>query len=198
MPANSYNIPISEGPKDLDLPSGGKVQIRPMEVTDLIDMGIVEQMDLLGQTVQTDHIQRVKGTKKPSDRQPKKLTKAQQEEADSANMMGIMADKAKFRALTTTVDRVVARTVLQPTVRLAYDVATIMNEDGSVKDVFTPMTDQPADRNVDGVIWTDQLQFTDKMHIFGACLPGGEELKSFREGSEPAVGDVDNLAEAAD
>lgn len=194
MPANNvYSLPTIGATQDLDLPSGGKVQVRSIEIEDLIEMDILDQMDALGATVQTDHIERVRGTKKPSDRQPKKLTKAEQEQKSDAAVFDLMKDKKKFAALKKSIDRVVSRSVIQPKVALAYTVESTL-VDGTEKIVYVPHDDS-TERD-DSLIWTDQLQFTDKMHIFGAVLPGGDELKSFREGSGEAVGDLADQPEA--
>lgn len=190
-----YHIPVAKSNEfDLDLPSsGGKVQVRSCSVEDLIEMGLIDQMDMLGDMVQKEHVDRVKkgGPKKPTDRAPKKLTKAEQkakEEEEGLQMMRNLSDPTKFGKLKVTIDRVVERCVVQPEIKLAY----ISEGDG----VYTAHTREMVQQRPEG-IYTDNLDFMDKMRIFGAVLPSGESMSKFREGSEEALGDVAPVSDDA-
>lgn len=193
MPANQYFVPAAGGLQDLDLPSGGKVQVRMLEVEDLIELEIMDKMDELGGIVQTDHIDRVKGTNKPTDRPKKKPTKAEQADLDAKRdaeetkkFLELVKDKKRFTPLQHVIDKVIAFSVMQPKIRLAFEDAMAESPDGPVKTaVKIPIGDRDP-----LALYTDNMKFEDKMHIFGIVLPGTESMKSFRPGSQEALGDV--------
>jgi hypothetical protein len=201
----AYGIKTVNPFMDLDVPSGSTVQIRVLGVEDLVSMGIVEQFDTLGVLVQSEHVDRVKGTKKPSDRPKKKLTKAQQaaaeEQESDAAIMKLLADPAGFQNMQVLIDRVVAKSLVQPKVRLAYNEETVVSHDGSgaaqhkVKLVSHDETD--LDKRDKGTIWTDQIEFADRMAIFAASMPDSDKMAPFRPGSKEGVGDMGDVAEDA-
>lgn len=187
MPANEeYFIPTTSGLSDLDLPSGGKVQVRMLGIEDLVELGILDQMDMFGSLVQTEHVDRVKGgPKKPGDRQPKKLTKAQTEEQELKAVTDLMKDKEKFGPMSQSIDRVISFAILKPSVKFAF-----VEVDGKLKKIDLTMRDE-------GQLYSDNLGLEDKMHVFGFVLPGGEAMKPFRQGRIEAVGDVEDVSEDA-
>lgn len=193
MPANKYFVPSAGGMQDLDLPSGGKVQVRMLEVEDLIELEIMDKMDELGGIVQTDHIDRVKGTNKPSDRPKKKPTKAEQvaldekrDKEETQRFLDLVKDKKRFTPLQHVIDKVIAFAVVQPVINLAFEDAMAESPDGPVKTaVKIPMKDRDPLS-----LYTDNMKFEDKMHIFGVVLPGAESMKTFRSESTESVGDV--------
>lgn len=202
MPAQGkYFIPtLDVSAKDVRLPSsGGLVQVQPLTVEDMVELDVLEQMDLLGGIVQTDHIERVQGTKKPTDRPKKKPTKAEKAKAEADEderstqlMKDLMGDPVKWGSLRTTIDRIVHKAVLQPSIGLAYHEDLV---DGKTK--FTPHSNQDRAERDNDRPWTDQLPLEDKMHLFSVCLPSQDKMAPFREGSTEDVGDVADVAEDA-
>jgi hypothetical protein len=190
-----YSIPTQDDEFfDLDLPSGGTVQVRRLTIEDLVALDILDQMDVMGALVQEEHIDRVKGTGKPSDRPKKKPTKAEKAAAEDANgikmMKDLMGDQKKWGALSVTMDRVFVAAVSQPKVALAYDQVTVTAE-GSEPEAKWIKHDATARQSRDkSFVWTDQVDISDKMHVFGSVLPGQEKMANFREGSAEAVGDM--------
>lgn len=175
---------------DVDLPSGGKVQCRRIDVEDLMGLGIMDVFDQIGGVVQKEHIDRVK---KPQDRQKKKLTKAEAAKASAdqdAQIMKTLMDPKAFSPLKITIDRVCTRAVVQPPLEEGYYEQTV--ENGPSKWVQMDAADMDPDKN-----YPQQMQFIDKMHIFGTVIPDMSSLARFREGSVEAVGNVERLAEAA-
>lgn len=185
---------------DLDLPSGSKVQVRRLAIEDLVALDILDQMDAMGALVQEEHIDRVKGTKKPSDRPRKKPTKAEaaaaEEKAGIDMMKSIMGDKKKWGALSVTIDRVFAEAVAQPPVRLAYEQVLVVPEGGEAQTSWVKHDPVQRQTREKGVVWTDMVDVQDKMHVFGSVLPGQEKMANFREGPTEAVGDVADGGEA--
>lgn len=193
MPAYGFNTSASPY-RDLELPSGSLVQVKVLGVDDMISMGLLEQFDSLGALVQTEHVDRVKGTAKKTDRPKKKPTKAEaaaQEEAEnSAAAMQLMGSPESWNNMQILIDRVVVQACVKPKVSLAYNADTIMAEGLAPKTKYTAHTDADVEgRNPDSV-WTDTIEFADRMAIFSECLPDGEKMASFRKGSKKAVGNV--------
>jgi hypothetical protein len=195
VPANGtsseYFFNTTGGLRDLDLPGGGKVQVVDLEIEDLIQLEILDKMDMFGSLVQTEHVERVKNTGKPTDRPKKKPTKAEQaaaDEAETAKFAELIKDKSKFTPLSQIIDVVTAFSVKKPTILNAYE--EVLLEGGVKSSRKIPIEDRE-----DGVFYTDNMKFEDKMHIFSSVLPSGESMASFREGSGEDVGDVASVSE---
>lgn len=199
MPGQYFINTTSTDSFDIDLPSGGKVRAHKLKIEDLVSLGMLDQMDSLGALVQTEHIDRVKGTGKPSDRPKKKPTKAEKAKLEEKQTMdamkGIMGDRQKWSALEVTMDRIFVDAVEEPEVRLAYIEESEMDSEGVSKPVFIRhKADDRANRRQD-VVWSDQVSLEDKMHVFGMVLPGSDKMAPFREERAEAVGDVDDQPE---
>jgi hypothetical protein len=193
VPSYGFNNLVSPY-QDLKLPSGSLVQIKTLGVEDMISMGLLEQLDSLGFLVQTEHVERVKGTSKKTDRPAKKPTKAQQaaaeEKASEDAMKNLMANASGFRTMTVLIDRIVAKSLVQPKVQLAYNENVVMVEGQEPRSTFTLHTDEEAQARDTNVVWTDQIDFEDRMAIFSACMPDTDKMASFRKGSKKGLGDV--------
>jgi hypothetical protein len=181
VPSYGFNNLVSPY-QDLKLPSGSLVQIKTLGVEDMISMGL------------TEHVERVKGTSKKTDRPAKKPTKAQQaaaeEKASEDAMKNLMANASGFRTMTVLIDRIVAKSLVQPKVQLAYNENVVMVEGQEPRSTFTLHTDEEAQARDTNVVWTDQIDFEDRMAIFSACMPDTDKMASFRKGSKKGLGDV--------
>lgn len=153
---------------DLECPSGQTCLVRNLDMSDLIDMDIVDQADTLSGITAPDK-------KQPKDRQKSK----KQQEQDQARE--IMRDKQQFRTMSTIMERIVACVVLKPDVHLALK----QDDDGN----FVRL---PDSERTNGVVYTDSIGFEDKMHIFQSVFSGVQNMASFREESEQSVGDMES------
>lgn len=162
---------------DFTVPSGKTVLMRALEMDELSDLGIIDDIDELSGTVQTEHIDRV--NKKPQDRQKKKPTKAEQEKAEEEQGKNFLKSAAGKRMLSN-IHTIIPLVVVKPTVRPHKD-----NEGNLV----------PYDNREPGVIYTDQIEFDDKIAIFNKAIPG-KRLKSDREESSEDVGIVADESES--
>jgi hypothetical protein len=163
--------------EDLTLPSGAICQARKLQIEDMVALGIMDDLDFLGNVVQDEHVDRVK---RPQDHAKKKLTKAQQAKAQDDQTKKLLTDKKTFSKMAAIVDDVCCAVVVQPTVLRAVTVA----EDGT----RTPI---PAQDRQEGAIYSDTIGFEDKMAIFNFSFSGMEKMAKFREGSESPVADLD-------
>lgn len=157
---------------DVTVPSGQTCQVRQIQMDDLIELDILEQIDSLSSTVQTETVDPVRN---PRDHQQRQRTKAEQAEDDTAFVRELMADKTQFARMSLVIDKVVAAVVVQPPVTLAY------HPDGTRL--------APSERT-DGVIYTDSVGFNDKMFLFDECFGGIRKLEQFRDEADGDVGTV--------
>ncbi len=151
---------------DLEMPSGQLAQVRRPGVQQLIALGILENADGLSAIVDQKHIKRVKGTAQIDG---KSLLK------DPKNMLTIMQ----------MVDKVTARMVVQPIVREPF-VDEPTGELGETKK--RPIRD---DERQDGVVYTDNIEFMDRMFIFQFAVGGSTDLAQFRERFASALGSLE-------
>lgn len=180
-----YGFTKIRGAFDLDLPGGGKVQVKPIDVSELFGMGLIEKLDTLGVKVQTEHVDRVK---KPGDRKPKKLTKAELAAAETKQndaVMKAMMGPDGMAPLRELIDRVCSKSVTKPRLEEGY-----VEKDGVWVEI--PVSERDSDLN-----YPQDMDFLDKMHIFGAVLPSQDDLSRFRVGSSQVVGDLGHIAEAS-
>lgn len=161
---------------DVTVPSGQKCQIRAnVEFLDLVDLGLVEQFDSLGFIVLDEHVERVK---KPQDHQKKKPTKQEQESSIDTQFREMLKDKDKFGKFSIMLDKVICYVVVQPTIKMSYIPTEAMR---------VPI---PYDERQAGFVYTDQIDFMDKMHIFNIAMGAIKRLEPFRAGSQEGVGTV--------
>lgn len=185
MPTNKY-APVAWGGEvlaDLTCPSGQVCQVRKLGMEDLIELDIMDDVDFLGAAINEEHIQRV-GGKRPQDRKPKKLTKAQEAAKEAEDLRNLMADKPRFRKIVRIMDKLVTYAVLQPPIESCWEEGR--DDNGDMTYNKFPMEDRKT-----GVVYSDTVGIEDKMFIFDYCFSGVMKMDSFREESEKAVGDVE-------
>jgi hypothetical protein len=162
---------------DFTCPSGQVCQVKRVGLSDLLQAGLLDEMDTLGDLMQTNVVQPAKG-KGPQDRQPKKPTKAQAAAAEEQAVADLMKNPKQFAAMSRLLERVVAVMVVQPKVVSPWD--------GDKKIV---------DR-VEGVIYTDSIRFEDQMALFGEAMGDKQmdAIASFRDGAVEGVESVEDGA----
>lgn len=181
MPS-SYSIPTAWGQspfQELDLPSGGKILAKRMDLQAIVAADLIEEFDKLAPTVEEKVIKPAQG-KRPSDRAPKKLTKKQQAQQEAEQMREFFK-KDNIDALTTLMDRVLPQVVVQPKIQSTQ----LKDEAGKW------FTIEPEDREED-VVYVDSIPFSDQMAILAFGMEGMDMdgLQSFREQPESALVDV--------
>ena len=160
---------------DVTTPSGQVCQVRKLDMIDLVELDLVDKFDSL-----TPVVGKGPEKKAPADRKKSKAALArEEEEAQASFAKDLMKDKEKFRQLVNSIDLAVERAIVQPEVR--RPVKTL--DTGQVVEL-------PRSEREPGVIYTSQIGFEDKMHIFDAVFSGVADLEPFREEPTDSVGDV--------
>lgn len=188
MPASDNNSTIygqgwGAALQDLALPSGAICQLRKLQMEDLVELGIMDQVDFLSQIVEEKHVERVK---KPSDRAKKQPTKAEAAEAakvaEQEQTAALLRDPKKFSTMSAMIDKIVVACVIKP---------QIVNGFREVEEGQRIRLDDDA--RVHGVIYSDSIPFGDKMEVFEVAFAGVQKMSSFRGESAEDVGHVDSV-----
>lgn len=108
---------------DLTLPSGAHVRVRELEVSDLIDLGVLDILDTFTQKVL-----------------PKNATEAKKKKADEEFANNLVRDKEKFTGMMDVVDAVCARAIVEPKVLIEKDPDKVV--EGSFYAHLIPMDDR--------------------------------------------------------
>lgn len=178
--AQEYSAPAwGQSPYfDLDLPSGGKIQCKIIDLQVIVAADMIDEFDKLAPTADEKVVQPAKG-KRPADRPGKKPTKKQQADAEAAALREFFA-KDNIDALTTMMSRVLPLVIVQPSVQTSVR---------KVGDVWE--TIPPQDRR-DGAVYVDTIPLADQMTILQAAMEGMDMdgLQQFREQPEPPVANV--------
>jgi hypothetical protein len=174
MPAktNKYNLGQHEVLFDLEVPSGALCQVRRPGPMGLVNAGVLEQIDILGDFVQKNHVNRAAGHPVQSDK-------------DSAEIgLELLKDSAKLRAVEALINKVTCYVVVQPQLHLPPDQLPEDHEDYQ----------QPRKPER---TYADSVEFEDRMFIFQYVLGGTADIALFRQKFGESVGSMEALAEAA-
>lgn len=172
---------------DYKCPSGQTVQLRKIGMVDLMQAGMLDEMDILGPMMDTNVIQPAGGKgRKPADRQAKRLTKAQQEAKELKAAQDMMKNPDQFKAMGRMMERLIPVVVVQPTV-----------SDPWTKDEAGKFIKLPFPERTEGVIYADSIDFTDQMAIFGEAMgdKSMSDIAAFRDDSESSVDPVEDGGE---
>lgn len=180
MPAQ-YSAPAWGQPKyaDLQVPSGGTVQVKRIDLQAIVAADLIDEFDKLSGTAEEKVVGPAKG-KRPADRPKKKSTKAEKAAADEAAFKDFFK-KDNIDMLTGLMDRILPQIVVQPKITSSR----IKDESGGW------VVLDPEDRE-EGVIYVDTIPFADQMVILEYGMQGldMDGLQQFREQPEQAVADV--------
>lgn len=182
MPSSNINNVWSSQRLDVELecPSGQLCLVKKPDPQQLVTMGIIDKVDVLSKLVDTKHVKRVKG--KPSSSPVPVDTKAISENPKLAMEILVLADKV--------VEAVVLEPIVKrPVVRDESGHPKVVKKmvEGELIEVEIPLP--WADRE-DGQVYTDMIDFMDRMYIFQHAVGGNVDLASFRKQLELAVPDV--------
>ncbi len=171
---------------DFTCPSGQLVQLKKVSLSDLMQAGMLDEMDTLGSLMQSDAIDPAQG-KRPSDRQPKKPTKkeaaAAKEAEENAAVQELMKNPKQFGAMTRLMERMVCVMVVQPAI-----VSPWMKDE---KDEWAKI---PAADRTEGVIYSDSVDFQDQMALFGEAMGDKKmgDIAAFRDEANAGVDPVED------
>jgi hypothetical protein len=165
---------------DFETPSGQLCRMRRIDPTKLISMGILDQLDFLSGHVLNDLIPNGRRTAaqkaKDSKENVGKSVKEREREARDKALKEMMDSPEKIEEFTKVLDKVVVAVVMEPSLALPPQPDPEPSE-------YVPPREE-------GVVYTDTIDFNDKVAIFNRATKGVSSLEQFREGSEEAVGDV--------
>lgn len=156
---------------ELECPSGQRCLVKKPDPQQLVEMGIIDKVDVLTKLVDTKHVKRVKGKQS--------LTPAQVDVETISKNPKIAMD------IMTLADRVVESVVLEPSVKRPVRVIDEGLE--TEREVKLAWSDR-----VEGQIYTDMIDFMDRMYIFQHAVGGNTDLATFREQLELTVSNVAN------
>jgi len=151
--------------EELTLASGQTCLVRKMSIESMIEAGMLAEADALTAHV-NKHVKKV--TKRPS-KAVKNGAPAPKQELDETAML---KDGTAMKAMIGLMDRVLPHVVISPVVRLHYTEVTVG------KTTVTQMISE-GDRE-DGVVYTDLIDFADKVEIFNYAAGGLGAMLSFR------------------
>ncbi|MET0416550.1 MAG: hypothetical protein ABW022_11075 [Actinoplanes sp.] len=144
--------------EELTTPSGQTCRARKMSIEGMISAGILADADALTATV-TKHVRKIKGGNKKADGQ-------------ELNTSSLLKDTAAIQALIGMMDRALPHIVVSPAVRLHFTETTVG------KTTVTKLV--PVEEREEGIIYTDQVDFSDKMFLFDWAAGGLAAMLNFR------------------
>jgi hypothetical protein len=197
MPAENFSVsswtPAGRAAqREYTTSSGSKCLIRDLELEDVVELGLIDQMDSLTAIVQTDHLDRVQKGKKPEDRKSKQPTKAQAAADEERQLREMLRNKDSFEKIKEVVDKVVSQCVVEPKL---YD-PWIDDPNAVTADNPRGRRKLDADERDPERAYLDYVNFVDKMGIFQEVFGGMESLQQFREAADQSVGTLENVAES--
>ena len=162
---------------------GREVRLRPIGPEDLITNGALKYLDTMTSFVNEEHVQPATDRRRvPTDRQPKKLTAAQQKAKDvqdnSAFLKRLADNPEDFEKLSFVIDAVLVAGVVRPQLSSAY----VSN---SEVDGFEKLSLEERDPQK---TYTDFIPFGERMSIFGELSKGLGDMKSLPPGSNSNMG----------
>jgi hypothetical protein len=159
---------------------GDVILIRNLEFDDVIELGLIDDLDSLSAIVQTEHLDRVAGKK------PTKKQQREQEEAANQTMMSMMKDKEKSEKISNVLTQVVMCCVIEPKILDPYI------EDPNAASAKNPTGRRKLEKNERDLkaCYADYIGLQDKMRIFSEVFAGMEQLEKFREEPTQGVGDL--------
>jgi hypothetical protein len=173
-PNNVWGSNPSEGSEEeLTLPSGQTCRARKVTITSLIEAGIMNEADSLTAMVD-QHTRKIKGGKV----------------ADGTPVLdqSILRDSSAISAMIMMADRALPSIVVSPPVSLHF-TETVVGRTKVTKKI--PESERNAMRLVQpGLVFTDQIDLEDKMHLFEWGVGGLKAFSSFRADTPSDVGDL--------
>ena len=153
---------------DLELPSGNVCRVKRVSLPALLSTGAFP--DSLMSLV-SDKIETATGEKN----KPK--------EVDPAAAQEFLKDPEKLDQLFSSMDKIIPIVVVEPKV-LNHRVP-VLDAEGNDTGKSVPIPDEDRDEDV---LYTDDVDLEDKMHIFQFVVGGVKDVESFRAESASVMG----------
>lgn len=144
--------------EELTLPSGQTCRARKVSIEGMLESGLLADADALTAQV-TKHVRKVKGGKGKADH-------------TAVNEQSLLRDPEAIKTLVTVLDRALPNIVVSPPVRLHYAETKVG------KTTVTKLI--PVEAREPGFVYTDQIGFEDKMHLFDWAAGGLVSMLNFR------------------
>lgn len=143
---------------DLLLPSGQTCRARKVSIEGMVEAGILADADVLTAQV-TKHTRKIKGAKGKPD-------------GEEINQGALLRDPDAMKTLVTLLDRSLPSIVTSPRVKVHYTEVKVG------KTTVTKII--PVEDREQGFIYTDQIDFGDKMFLFDWAAGGLVSMMNFR------------------
>lgn len=163
------SAPIDGVQEELIMPSGQTCRARRISVQAVIETGMIGQLDSLTATVDS-YTRKVKGGKGVPDGSVVMSDK-------------LLGDTEALNLIIGAVDQIIPHVVVSPNVKLHYTQVKVGET------VVTKLI--KAEDRQPGQVYTDMIDFTDKMFLFEWSVGGLAGLTSFRGETHGDVGDVE-------
>lgn len=161
--------------EELTTPLGQTCRAKKVQIIQLIEAGVLSQADSLTAIAQSH----VKEKKKSGPNGPVS------QELDTNSLM---ADAEGLKAIIELCDRTIPHIVVSPRVVLHFSERKVGNT--VAQKILTPEQRAEIVAEHPGTVFTDQIDFTDKMWLFDWATGGLRSMQPFRNGSSADVGGV--------
>ena len=150
--------------EDLTVPSGQTCLVRRPGVEGLVQAGVLKDIDSLSAIVDTEHVQRAKGTKPKSD----------------ADIKNLLNDEATLVNIIHTMDKIVTYVVVKPEVQMVPNDIT-SREDGVIYADMIDLEDKMFIMNFAVGGTRDLERFREEFDESVASLESGEDVEDKAE-----------------
>lgn len=165
-PNNVWGKSKPEG-EELTLSSGQTCLARKMSIESMIQAGMLAEADALTASV-TKYTKKVKGGK-PTKAAKNGAPTAQAIELDEHKFL---SDPEALKSMIGLMDRALPHIVISPVVHLHYTEKTVGK---------TKVTKRiPEEDRIEGIVYTDQIDFGDKVELFNFAAGGLGSMLAFR------------------
>jgi hypothetical protein len=171
-PSSTNNVWASTAPtsdqavEELTCPSGQTCLAKRTGLEGLMYSGQLLKLDALTGMVDKKHVRRVRGGNGVED-------------ADELDARSLMGDPKAIKTIVRLADALLPQILVEPRVAVHY---TINDDDEEV-----PI---PTEDREPGVVYTDQIDYIDKMYLMNYGMAGTRDAERFRGESGALVGDL--------
>lgn len=185
----NYNLGGGERLFDIEVPSGALCQARRPGIPGLVKIGVLDSLDQLTTIVKQEHLDQAQSGGKIN------LSKE--------DLASFGADSKRLAESLAVIDKVVCAIVVQPRVvrPVVLDKREAADPETSDKTETyeRPMTQDEQDLYMEdpshaGHVWTEDIDFEDKIFLFQWAVGGVSDLAQFRAEFGEAMGGVASLS----
>lgn len=155
---------------DLELPSGNVCRVKRVDMPTLLASGAFPDSMM---AMVTEKVESATG----GETRAKPL--------DNMDAAALMKSPEKLDLLFSSVDKIVPLVVVEPKV-LNHRI----EENGVIRELSDEERQALEDEYEEGIVWTDEVDIQDKMHIFQFVVGGSRSVEGFRSGLQSAVADI--------